>query len=130
MRIIADFHGCLETRDGFCRNHVQHVEVDIRPAAEHVFENRLRVRQRADDNRNVRLLRNFKRAVAEGEQILLGAVRAALGEDDDRAFVLFQELNGLENGLERLTVVFAVDRQSIKPVHCLCYKWHILINIL
>ena len=84
---------------------------------EHVFQDGLGVDQRADHDGDVRLLRDFERAVAEREQVFFGAVRAALGEDGDGAFVLFQKLNGLEDGLERFTVVFAVEREAEHLTH-------------
>ena len=88
----------------------------VGPAAEHVFENRLRVRQRADDNRNVCLLRNFERAVAEGLQEP-GFARSALGEDGDGGFVLLDKLDCFQNCLERLAVVVAVERQAENLPH-------------
>lgn len=65
MHMVADFRCRLVGGDLACRNHVQNVKVDVSFPAEHVLENRLRVRQRAYDNRNARLLRDFERAVAE-----------------------------------------------------------------
>ena len=65
MHMVADFRCRLVGGDLACRNHVQNVKVHVGLPAEHVLENCFRVRQRTDDNRNVRLLRNFERAVAE-----------------------------------------------------------------
>ena len=88
----------------------------VGPAAEHVFENCLCVRQRADDNRNVCLLRNFERAVAEGLQEP-GFARSALGEDGDGGFVLLDKLDCFQNCFERLAVVVAVKRQAENLSH-------------
>ena len=65
MHMVADFRRRLVGGDLACRNHVQNVKVHVGLPAEHVLENRLRVRQCADDNRDARLLRDFERAVAE-----------------------------------------------------------------
>ena len=62
---VANLRRRLVGSDFTYRNHVQNVKVDVSFPAEHVLENRLRVRQCADDNRDARLLRDFERAVAE-----------------------------------------------------------------
>ena len=65
MDAVANLRRRLVGSDFTYRNHVQNVKVDVSFPAEHVLENRLRVRQCADDNRDARLLRDFERAVAE-----------------------------------------------------------------
>lgn len=42
---------------------------------------------------------------------------AALGEDGNGAFILFDKLDGLEDGLERFTVVFPVEREAEHLAH-------------
>lgn len=79
VRPVANVDG-LEARQLFGRDDRKDVEIDVGVPPEHVFQDGLRVDQRTDHNRHLRLLCDLKRAVAEGEQILLGAVRAALGE--------------------------------------------------
>ena len=65
MDAVANLRRRLVGGDLACRNHVQNVKVHVGLPAEHVLENCFRVRQRTDDNRDARLLRNFERAVAE-----------------------------------------------------------------
>ena len=93
-------------------NDVQHVEIHVRVAAEHIFQDGRGVGQNADHDGNARLLRDLERAVAEAVQ-LAGLARVALREYGDRGLVLLQELDGLEDGAQRRPQMFRTFGNAI-----------------
>ena len=85
--------------------------------AEHVAQDRAGVDQRTDHDGYIGLLRDLEYAAAVGEQGIGRPVRPALGEHGDGGLVVLDELDGLEDGLERLAVVIPVDRQAEHLAH-------------
>ena len=100
-----------------CRDDVQHVEPHLRMLAEHVAQDRAGVDQRTDHDGDIGLLHNLEYAAAVGKQGIGRPVRPALGEHSDGGLVVLDELDGLEDGLERLAVVIPVDRQAEHLAH-------------
>ena len=88
----------------------------MRRAQEQVFPGFLRAAARRDDKRHVRALGDLERAVVEGQQ-LAGLAAGALGVDADAADIPLEVIHRREDGLDRLPVVVAVDRQEAGAGH-------------
>ena len=68
------------------------------------------------------LLGNFEHTGAEGMELAVLA-GVAFRENTQGALILFDQGNAFENGLQGNAVIFTVNKETIKFMHCLGNKW-------
>ncbi len=97
--------------------HLQHLQIYRCGLPWEVLQNFFGVLYNAHHNGHLCLLCDLEGAVAERQQRLLGFVGLSLRINAHRDYVLVQQLHRFIDGLDRSTVILAIQRQTEAHMH-------------